>query len=117
MSNSVSNMMSGDSRRVTYLLPLQQGQLPFNFAKGTVKEVIGNAVGSDSMARDGKKEHTDGEAETTATKVQGYAKATADCVIRYGQFVVGLVTGNTSDKMADREGQGRVRDEQVDVVL
>ncbi|KAK0222240.1 hypothetical protein IW262DRAFT_1460545 [Armillaria fumosa] len=91
MSSSISNMMSGDSSKAN-------GQ--YQSTKGTVKETIGDAIGSDSMSRNGKKEHAEGEAETTAAKAEGYVKATVDSAMGYGQAVMGKMTGNTSDEMA-----------------
>lgn len=50
------------------------------------------------MANSGKREHAEGEAETTAAKVQGYVQGAVDQVSGYANSVIGSVTGDKSQQ-------------------
>ncbi|RXW17519.1 hypothetical protein EST38_g8330 [Candolleomyces aberdarensis] len=85
----------------------------FHSTKGTVKESLGNAVGSTNLQQKGKTEHAAGETEYNAARAKGYAEGTGDRVTGKKDQVVGAVTGDRSQEASGnlRQDKGEAKQE------
>lgn len=77
----------------------------YNSVAGTVKETIGNALGSTEWQKAGKEQHAKGEGEIKAAQAQGYAEGTKDQVSGKIDNVVGAVTGDKSKELSGKAQQ------------
>ena len=85
----------------------------YNSVAGTVKETIGNALGSTEWQKAGKEQHAKGEAEIKAAQAQGYAEGAKDQVSGKFDNVVGSITGNKEKELAGKaqEEKGKAQKE------
>ena len=74
----------------------------YNSVAGTVKETIGNALGSTDWQKAGKEQHAKGEAEIKAPEAKGYDEGTKDQVSGKIDNVVGSITGDKSKEMSGK---------------
>ena len=78
----------------------------YNSVAGTVKETIGNALGSTEWQKAGKEQHAKGEGEIKAAQAQGYAEGAKDQVSGKFDNVVGSITGND-----EKQASGKIQEE------
>ncbi|SNX81828.1 probable Hmp1 - Mismatch base pair and cruciform DNA recognition protein [Melanopsichium pennsylvanicum] len=85
----------------------------YNSVAGTVKETIGNALGSADWQKAGKEQHAQGETEIKAAEAKGYAEGTKDQVSGKFDNVVGSITGDKSKEMSGKaqEEKGKAQKE------
>ncbi|KAF7292701.1 hypothetical protein MIND_01168300 [Mycena indigotica] len=80
--------------------------------KGTVVENIGNLTGSDSLKKDGKQEHAQGEAEVKAAQTKGYVEGMMERVQGTVDSVLGAVKGDktqqASGDVQDAAGEAKM---------
>ncbi|KAJ7906457.1 hypothetical protein B0H13DRAFT_2020708 [Mycena leptocephala] len=82
-----------------------------NSMMGSAKEMVGGAVGSDSMQRDGKEQHAKGETEKktaqTADAADGLYNQVAGMVNKVAGQVMGDSTKEASGKAQETAGQAK----------
>ena len=72
----------------------------YDYAVGSIKETIGNAVGAESLAQAGSEQAAKGDAEYKLAQTQEYAEGTADRVGGKIDRVIGAATGDHTKEAA-----------------